>query len=151
MRSEPGRGATTVRTLRARLYATLIELARAYARRHRGVRSAFDIVVMDFQRLVAEQASRRHHDARTRATCVSPSHLRCAPPPRHVGKEVILGAIELAARRQLLFSDESAERVALFAGFRDPSYLRASSGAARASPRRFRDAARHHPRAGETR
>jgi len=103
-------------------------------------------VVIDFQQLVAEQALRRHHvQAFARDLAVSPSHLRLLCR-RHLGvsaKEVIQERLEVTARRQLLFSDESAGQVAASLGFRDASYFarffRRRTGL---SPARFRETGR---------
>ena len=133
--------------LRARLYETLIRLGRLYAQRHRvpATRTPHRVVI-DFQQLVAEQGLQRHHvRAFARDLAVSPSHLRLLCR-RHLGvsaKEVIQERLEVTARRQLLFTDESAEQVAASLGFRDPSYFarffRRRTGV---SPARFRDAGR---------
>jgi AraC-like DNA-binding protein len=133
--------------LRARLYETLVELARDYGRRH-STRSSRTVhrAVTNFQRLVAERA-RVHHDVHgyARDLAVSPAHLRLLCR-RHLGvpaKEVIQERLEVEARRLLLFTDESTERVARELGFRDPSYFarffRRRTGA---SPARFRESAR---------
>ena len=133
--------------LRARLYETLIRLARVYGQRHRvaATRTPHRVVI-DFQQLVAEQGLRRHHvHAFARDLAVSPSHLRLLCR-RHLGvsaKEVIQERLEVTARRQLLFTDESAEQVAASLGFRDPSYFarffRRRTGV---SPARFRESGR---------
>ena len=133
--------------LRARLYETLVELARDYARRYSTSASrSLHRAVTDFQRLVAEHAVSNHgvhHYARDLA--VSPAHLRLLCR-RHLGvpaKEVIQERLEVEARRLLLFTDQSTERVAHELGFRDPSYFarffRRRTGA---SPARFRQSAR---------
>lgn len=130
--------------LRARLYETLVELARDYARRYRAPASrTLHRAVVDFQRLVAEDAPRRHCvTAYARDLAVSPSYLR-ALCRRYLGvpaKEVIQDRLEVAARRMLLFSDGSTERIAADLGFRDPSYFarffRRRTGA---SPGKFRE------------
>jgi len=133
--------------LRARLYETLIRLGRLYAQRHRvpATRTPHRVVI-DFQHLVAEQAVQRHHvQAFARDLAVSPSHLRLLCR-RHLGvsaKEVIQERLEVTARRQLLFSDESAGQVAASLGFRDASYFarffRRRTGL---SPARFRETGR---------
>lgn len=133
--------------LRARLYETLIRLGRAYAQRHRvaATRTPHRVVI-DFQQLVADQEPRRHHvSAFARDLAVSPSHLRLLCR-RHLGvsaKEVIQERLEVTARRQLLFTDESAGQVAMSLGFRDPSYFarffRRRTGL---SPARFRESGR---------
>lgn len=133
--------------LRARLYETLIQLGRVYAHRHRvsALRTP-NRVVIDFQQLVNQRAALRHTvNSFARELAVSPSHLRMLCR-RHLGvsaKEVIQERLEVAARRQLLFTDDSAEQVAASLGFRDPSYFarffRRRTGA---SPGRFRESAR---------
>jgi len=133
--------------LRARLYETLVELGRDYARRYSTTASrSVHRAVRDFQRLVAERA-RSSHDVHGYAhdLAVSPAHLRLLCR-RHLGvpaKEVIQERLEVEARRLLLFTDESTERVARELGFKDPSYFarffRRRTGA---SPARFRESAR---------
>lgn len=133
--------------LRARLYETLVELARDYAKRYSTAASrSVHRAVTDFQRLVAERALSCHDvHGYARDLAVSPSHLRLLCR-RHLGvpaKEVIQERLEVEARRLLLFTDESTERVARELGFRDPSYFarffRRRTGA---SPARFRESAR---------
>ena len=133
--------------LRARLYQTLVELARDYARRYPTKSSrTLHRAVTDFQRLVAESALMRHDvHGYARDLAVSPAHLRLLCR-RHLGvpaKEVIQERIEVEARRLLLFTDESTERVARELGFRDPSYFarffRRRTGT---SPAQFRQSAR---------
>lgn len=133
--------------LRARLYETLIQLGRVYAQHHRvnAVRTA-NRVVIDFQHLVNQRAAARHSvNSYARELAVSPSHLRMLCR-RHLGvsaKGVIQERLEVAARRQLLFTDDSAEQVAASLGFRDPSYFarffRRRTGA---TPGRFRESVR---------
>lgn len=133
--------------LRAKLYETLVELARDYARRYRAPASrTLHRAVVDFQRLVAEHVPRRLGvTAYARDLAVSPSYLR-ALCRRHLGvpaKEVIQDRLEVAARRMLLFSDGSTEQIASDLGFRDPSYFarffRRRTGA---SPGKFRESAK---------
>ena len=133
--------------LRARLYQTLVELARDYARRYPTKSSrTLHRAVSDFQRLVAERALVRHDvHGYARDLAVSPAHLRLLCR-RHLGvpaKEVIQERLEVEARRLLLFTDESTERVSRELGFRDPSYFarffRRRTGA---SPAQFRESAR---------
>jgi AraC-like DNA-binding protein len=130
--------------LRARLYETLVELARDYSRRYGAPASrTLHRAVVEFRRLVAQQALNRHEVSDyARDLAVSPSYLR-ALCRRHLGvpaKEVIQERLEVAARRKLLFSDVPAERIAAELGFRDPSYFarffRRRTGV---SPRRFRE------------
>lgn len=133
--------------LRARLYETLVQLARDYARGYPAKTSrVVHRAVADFQRLVGERA-RAHHDVHgyARDLAVSPAHLRLLCR-RYLGvpaKEVIQERLEVEARRLLLFTDESTERVARELGFRDPSYFarffRRRTGA---SPARFRESVR---------
>ena len=137
----------TAHLLRARLYETLVELARDYARRYSTKASrTVHRAVTDFQRLVAESAPARHEvHGYARELAVSPAHLRLLCR-RHLGipaKEVIQERLEVEARRLLLFTDASTERVARELGFKDPSYFarffRRRTGA---SPARFRESVR---------
>jgi AraC-like DNA-binding protein len=129
--------------LRARLYETLVALARDYSRRFGAPPSrTTHQAVLDFRRMVAEQALKRHEVTDyARELAVSPSYLR-ALCRRHLGvpaKEVIQERLEVAARQKLLFTDVSAGRIATELGFKDTSYFarffRRRTGV---SPARFR-------------
>lgn len=113
--------------LRAQLYETLVILARRYAATHR--QPAHRVphrLTVSFQEMVERHARQRHtvtHYAR--ALAVSPNHLN-AVCRQHLGrsaKNVIQERLAVEARRLLLYSDESAERIGYLLGFRDPSYF----------------------------
>lgn len=113
--------------LRAGLYEVLFTLARLYSagpgRAGLGVPNR---VVVRFRDLVEREFARSHRVADyARDLAVSPGHLN-ALCRRYLGrsaKAVIQERLILEARRFLLYSDESAARVAYLLGFKDPSYF----------------------------
>ena len=133
--------------LRARLYETLISLAREYSALH-GLETARvpHPVVSRYRQLVERDATRRHHVADyARELGVSAGHLNelCK---RHLGrgaKEAIQDRLAVEARRALLYSDETAARVSYLLGFKDPSYFtRFFRRVTGRSPTAFRNAMR---------
>lgn len=113
--------------LRARLYETLVRLARRYARAHRtAAERQPHTTVQRFRQLVLRHATERHGLVGFTAELgISTAHLTrlCH---RHLGmsaKEVVQQEIEVMARRLLLFSDRSIAQVATALGFADASYF----------------------------
>jgi AraC-like DNA-binding protein len=127
--------------LRAQLHETLLVLSRAYA-------AAFDIapqraihpVVTKFLALVGRDDTRIQRVADyAEALAVAPGHLSVLCQ-RYLGqraKRVVDQATATRARRMLLYTDESIERVAASLGFADASYF----------SRFFRRETRHTPSA----
>jgi AraC family transcriptional regulator, transcriptional activator of pobA len=117
----------TEHLLRARLYEVLVTLARDFSA-IRGVEADREPhrVALAFRALVEREGRQQHQVAHyARALAVSPGHLN-AIARRHLGqsaKEVIQERLAVEARRLLLYTDESASRVGLALGFRDPSYF----------------------------
>ena len=117
----------SVHLLRAGLYEVLITLARDYAKVH-GVSSdrAVHPVVLRFLDLVERDFRRYHQIARyAEKLGVSPGHLsaRCREYGGRSAKAILRRRLEVEARRLLLFTDDSAERVGFALGFHDPSYF----------------------------
>ncbi len=116
-----------VHLLRARLYELLIMLGRDYtaANGPESERSPH-FLTMKYGELVERDAFRRHQVADyARELGVSPGHLNLLCK-RHLGssaKKVIQDRLTTEARRLLLYSSESAERIAHRLGFDDPSYF----------------------------
>lgn len=139
--------ADSVHLLRARLYETLVTLARLYSAAH-GPEAGREPhpLALRYDRAVERQAADCHRVADyARELGVSASHLN-ALCRRHLGrsaKQVIQDHLLSRARRLLLYSDESAARVGYSLGFQDPSYFarffRAATGR---SPSAFRSEAR---------
>lgn len=123
--AEPRRDSQLV--LRAGLHATLIELARAHAARHPGIKPrAANATTAAFKALVRDLVRREHRVAPfARRLKVSANHLNVLCR-QHLGtsaKAVIAEALTLEARRALVNSGRSAETIAVELGFRDPSYF----------------------------
>jgi AraC-like DNA-binding protein len=130
--------------LRAQLHETLIVLARYYA-------AAYDVavqrpthrIVSRFLELVERDAAKRHHIADyAEELAVTPGHLSvlCSQYAGRRAKRVLDDVLVSRARRMLLYTDESAARIAASLGFEDPSYFtrffRRQTGQ---SPKQFRN------------
>jgi len=127
MRSEiVGLKRDSVHLLRASLYETLITLSRVYAANDDPAERSASPLALRYRDAVQRQATKQHGVAKyARELGVSPGHLNTICK-RHLGrgaKEVIEEQLVVEARRLLLYSDESASRVALRLGFNDPSYF----------------------------
>lgn len=116
----------SVHLLRALLYETLIMLARAYAPHEEFGDRSVSQLALRYRDAVQRHATRRHSVADyARDLAVSPGHLNTICK-RHLGrgaKEVIEEQLVVEARRLLLYSDETASRVAVRLGFKDASYF----------------------------
>ena len=137
----------SVDLLRAQLHETLIVLAREYAAAHRvASQRPTHRVVSKFMELVERDAARRHRIADYAAElAVTPGHLSvlCTQYVGQRAKRVLDSVLASRARRMLLYTDESAARVAASLGFEDPSYFsrffRRETGQ---TPKEFRNALR---------
>lgn len=143
----------SVHLLRARLYETLITLARQYAAAHAlASERRPHPLALRYRGVVERDAAQRHRVADyARELAVSPGHLN-ALCRQHLGssaKAVIQDRLVAEARRLLLYSDESSARVGYALGFQDPSYFarffRLATGR---SPSGFRAEARRRVEAG---
>jgi AraC-like DNA-binding protein len=116
----------SVHLLRASLYETLITLARAYAPSDDVSERTVSPVALRYRESVQRGATKRHNVADyARELAVSPGHLNTLCK-RHLGrgaKDVIEDQLVVEARRLLLYSDETASRVAVRLGFKDASYF----------------------------
>ncbi|MEZ4587862.1 MAG: helix-turn-helix transcriptional regulator [Gemmatimonadales bacterium] len=113
--------------LRAILYQALIRLNRLYAARHKvAADTRANPLAYRFRRLVEERVHREHRvGAYARALGVSAGHLN-EVSLRHLGRSAgryVRGRILIEAKRLLLGTEHSAERIARDLGFRDPSYF----------------------------
>ena len=117
----------SVDLLRAQLHETLIVLARQYAAAHRvAPQRPTHRVVSRFMELVERDAARRHRIADYAAElAVTPGHLSvlCTQYVGQRAKRLLDNVLVSRARRMLLYTDESAARVAASLGFEDPSYF----------------------------
>jgi AraC family transcriptional activator of pobA len=137
----------SVDLLRAQLHETLIVLARQYAAAHRvAPQRPTHRVVSRFMELVERDAARRHRIADYAAElAVTPGHLSvlCTQYVGQRAKRLLDKVLVSRARRMLLYTDESAARVAASLGFEDPSYFsrffRRETGQ---TPQEFRNALR---------
>jgi AraC-like DNA-binding protein len=113
--------------LRAQLHETLIVLARQYASAHRvAPQRPTHRVVSRFMELVERDAARCHRIADYAAElAVTPGHLSvlCTQYAGQRAKRLLDNVLVSRARRMLLYTDESAARVAASLGFEDPSYF----------------------------
>lgn len=113
--------------LRAQVHETLIVLARQYAAAHHvASQRPTHRVVSRFLELVERDAVRRHRIADYAAElAVTPGHLSvlCTQYVGRRAKRVLDNVLVTRARRMLLYTDESAARVAAALGFEDPSYF----------------------------
>jgi AraC family transcriptional activator of pobA len=116
----------SVHVLRASLYETLITLARVYAPRGDASERSMSPLALRYRERVRRDAAKRHAVADyARELAVSPGHLNTMCK-RHLGrgaKDVIEEQLVVEARRLLLYSDETASRVAVRLGFKDASYF----------------------------
>lgn len=113
--------------LRARLYEVLILLARLYDSAQKTMASPKPHrVALRFREMLPREAHRTHRISEyARQLGVSPNHLN-AICRRHLGrsaKAVLQDHLAVQARRLLLYSDETAERIGYSLGFREPSYF----------------------------
>jgi len=137
----------SVDLLRAQLHETLIVLAREYAAAHRvAPQRPTHRVVSRFMELIERDAARRHRIADYAAElAVTPGHLSvlCTQYAGQRAKRLLHNVLVSRARRMLLYTDESAARVAALLGFDDPSYFsrffRRETGQ---TPKEFRGARR---------
>jgi AraC-like DNA-binding protein len=117
----------SVQLLRAQLHETLVMLAREYAATHRvSPRLPTHSVVSRYFELVERDVTRRHGvTAFAGELGVSPGHLNvlCRQYAGHSAKKYLHNALVTRARRMLLYTDESAARIAAMLGFEDPSYF----------------------------
>jgi len=113
--------------LRAILYQTLIRLNRLYATRYRmAADTRANPLAYRFRRLVEERVHREHRVAAyARALEISTGHLN-EVSLRHLGRSAgryVRTRLLIEAKRLLLGSQHSAERIARDLGFADPSYF----------------------------
>lgn len=135
----------SVDLLRAQLHETLLVLARQYAAARRvAPQRPTHRVVSRFMELVERDAATRHRIADYAAElAVTPGHLSvlCTHYLGHRAKRVLDNVLVSRARRMLLYTDESAARIAASLGFEDPSYFsrffRRETGQ---TPKEFRNA-----------
>ena len=117
----------SVHLLRAQLHETLVVLAREYAAAHRVLpRLPAHRVVSRYFELVERDVTRRHRVAEYAAELgVSPGHLNvlCGQYAGQSAKKHLHNALVTRARRMLLYTDESAARIAAALGFEDASYF----------------------------
>jgi AraC-like DNA-binding protein len=113
--------------LRARLYEVLVRLARTYARAYgTDAERRAHPTVLRFRQLVDRDATKRHDLASIAADIgVSPAHLTrlCRQQLGMTAKEVMQQRLEIAARRLLLFSEQTCAQIAAALGFADASYF----------------------------
>ena len=113
--------------LRAQLHETLLLLARDYAASHRiPSRRTMHGAVTRFFTLVERDVTVRHRVQDYAAELgVSAGHLSvlCSRYAGTTAKRYVDDALTIRARRLLLYSDESAARIATLLGFEDPSYF----------------------------
>ena len=113
--------------LRAQLYEALITLARQYqAAQNAPEPRAPHRVALRFREMIPREGPRTHRIAQyARQLGVSPNHLN-AICKQHLGrnaKNILQDYLAVQARRLLLYSDETAERIGYSLGFREPSYF----------------------------
>jgi AraC family transcriptional activator of pobA len=137
----------TIDLLRAQVHETLIVLAREYASAHRvASQRPTHRVVARFMELVERDAAQRHRVADYASElAVTPGHLSvlCTQYAGLSAKRFLHNTLVSRARRMLLYTDESAARIASSLGFEDPSYFsrffRRETGQ---TPKEFRSALR---------
>ena len=133
--------------LRAQLHETLLVLAREYAGANRvASQRPTHRVVSRFMELVERDATHRHRIADyAEELAVTPGHLSvlCTQYAGQRAKSLLHNVLVSRACRMLLYTDESAARVAASLGFEDPSYFsrffRRETGQ---TPKEFRNALR---------
>jgi AraC family transcriptional regulator, transcriptional activator of pobA len=117
----------SVDLLRAQLHETLIVLAREYATAHHvASQRPTHRVVSRFMELVERDAAHRHRIADYAAElAVTPGHLSvlCTQFAGQGAKRLLHNTLVSRARGMLLYTDESAARIAASLGFEDPSYF----------------------------
>lgn len=140
----------SVHLLRAQVYELLIALARAYAAVHGGdVERTPNLMVLRYREMIEQWVmSRRQVGTYAQELGISPGYLNTLCQ-RHAGrsaKALIADRLVLEARRLLLYTNESAARIAATLSFEDPSYFsrffRAHTGR---SPRQFQREHGHVP------
>jgi len=119
--------ADSTHLMRAQLYEILITLARQYSTAHGPAQPRSpNHAAIRFRELVEQEATRRRLvSSYARQMGISPNHLN-AICKKHLGrpaKTIILERLAAEARRLLLYSDESAERIGYALGFPEPSYF----------------------------
>jgi AraC-like DNA-binding protein len=134
--------ADSVRLLAAVVYETLVRLARL---RGTAGNLTTDSVVHRFRELVERDFASQHHvGGYARALGVSRGQLtvRCQRVIGQSAKACIQERLVLEARRRLLYTDDTAGRIAYDCGFKDPAYFtRFFRRATGLSPSQFRRAA----------
>jgi AraC family transcriptional activator of pobA len=117
----------SVHILRARLYETLVTLARDFAARHQGGGpKAAPELVRRFRQLLSEHVARRHRVADcAQELGVTPGHLNavCRTQVGQSAKSMIQEQLLLHARRLLLYTESDVEAIGEVLGFADPSYF----------------------------
>jgi len=116
-----------VPVLRAQLHELLVLIAREHAQLHRdAAQSAPHRLTTKYRALVERDAFRRHQVGDyARQLGVSAAHLNVLCK-RHLGtpaKQVIHERLAAHARRMLLYTNDSAQRIAQLLGFEDASYF----------------------------
>jgi len=117
----------TVPVLRAQLHELLVLIAREHARLHRhDTQPVPHRLTTKYRALVERDAFRRHQVSDyARQLGVSAAHLNVLCK-RHLGtpaKKVIHDRLAAHARRMLLYTPDSAQRISQLLGFEDPSYF----------------------------
>jgi AraC family transcriptional activator of pobA len=113
--------------LRAGLYQLLVQLNRVYVRAH-GLAPGprLSLTVVQFGALVENHFTRMHRlEEYCRLLAVTPGHLSSLTR-RYLGRPagaVIRNRLLVEAKRRLLFSDTTAEKISLELGFKDPAYF----------------------------
>jgi AraC family transcriptional activator of pobA len=116
----------SVHLLRATLYEMLIMLSRVYAPREDLEERIVSPLALRYRESVQRSVTERHNVGDyARELAVSPGHLNaiCKRDLGRGAKDVIEEQLVVEARRLLLYSDETASRVAVRLGFKDASYF----------------------------
>lgn len=113
--------------IRAKLYETLIVLSRAYEEKF-GVAESRSVhpVVSRYREAVERHATKIHRVSDyAKRIGVTPGHLNalCQATAHQSAKDLLQDHLILIARRALLYSNETVERIGYKLGFRDPSYF----------------------------
>lgn len=113
--------------IRAKLYETLIVLARAYAETFETAETrTIHPVVSRYRKAIERHATKIHRVSDyARRIGVTPGHLNalCRENAHQSAKDLLQDYLILTARRALLYSNETIERIGYRLGFRDPSYF----------------------------